>query len=215
MAQPSKAAPAILTLFALPFLGGGLFFIYAQLVSGGNFKPTNTLVGVMVASFFVFFGGGLIFASVKGYGLLKKLAALQEANPLSPWLWRADWASRRAESQNKKSYVTAWIAAAFCNLITLPVLFGALPKLLQASDPRVLILLGFNLFGVILFVYALRATIRHERFGNTYFEFDSLPFSPDARVTGRIHLRFETQAPHGIDLRLSCVRRVVTGSGKN
>jgi hypothetical protein len=40
MAQPSKAAPAILTLFALSFLGGGLFFIYAQLVSGGNFKPT-------------------------------------------------------------------------------------------------------------------------------------------------------------------------------
>jgi len=215
MTQPSKAGPVILTLFALPFLGGGLLFLYAQVVSRQNFKTTDLVAGAAMASFFVLMGGGLIFASSKGYGLLKKLAALQEANPLSPWLWRADWASRRAESQNKKSYITAWIAAAFCNLITLPVLFGALPKLLQASDPRALILLGFNSFGVILFVYALRATIRHERFGNTYFEFDSLPFSPGERVSGRIHLRFETQAAHGIDLRLSCVRRVVIGSGKN
>src|SRR5437870_3161244 len=215
MTQPSKAGPVILTLFALPFLGGGLLFLYAQVVSRQNFKTTDLVAGAAMASFFVLMGGGLIFASSKGYGLLKKLAALQEANPLSPWLWRADWASRRAESQNKKSYITAWIAAAFCNLITLPVLFGALPKLLHASDPRALILLGFNSFGVILFVYALRATMRHERFGNTYFEFDSLPFSPGERVGGRIHLRFETQAAHGIDLRLSCVRRVVTGSGKN
>jgi hypothetical protein len=215
MAQPSKAGPVILTVFALPFLGGGLFFLYAQVVSKQNLKTQDLVIGAAMASFFVLMGGGLIFASLKGYGLLKKLAALQQANPLSPWLWQADWASRRAESQNKKGFITAWIAAAFCNLITLPVLFGALPKLLQASDPRALILLGFSSFGVILFVYALRATIRHERFGNTYFEFDSLPFSPGERVSGRIHLRFETQSSHGIALRLSCVRRVVTGSGKN
>jgi hypothetical protein len=215
MAQPSKAGPVILTFFALPFLGGGLFFLYAQVVSRQNLKTQDLVVGAAMAFFFVLVGGGLIFASLKGYGLLKKLAALQQANPLSPWLWRADWASRRAESQNKKSFITAWIAAAFCNLITLPVLFGALPKLLQASDPRLLILLGFSSFGVILFVYALRATIRHERFGNTYFEFDSLPFSPGERVGGRIHLRFETQAAHGIDLRLSCVRRVVSRNGRN
>jgi hypothetical protein len=42
-----------------------------------------------------------------------------------------------------------------------------------------------------------------------------LPFSPGARVGGRIHLRFETQATHGIDLRLTCTRRIVSGSGNN
>ncbi|PYT90638.1 MAG: hypothetical protein DMG36_20380 [Acidobacteria bacterium] len=215
MAQPSKVGPIFLILFALPFLGGGLSFIYAQIVSSQNFKPTDLAVGVTIASFFVSVGGGLIFAAIKGYGLLKKLTALQEANPLSPWLWRADWASQRAESVSKKSYITAWIAAAFCNLITLPLLFREIPVLLHNSDPRVLIVLGFSSFGAILTVYAVRATIRHERFGNTYFELDSLPFSPGRRVTGRIQLRFETQAAHGIDLRLSCIRRIVSGSGNN
>jgi hypothetical protein len=215
MAQPSKVGPIFLTLFALPFLGGGLFFIYAQIVSSQNLKPTDLAIGVTIASCFVFVGGGLIFGAIKGYDLLKKLAALQEANPLSPWLWRLDWASRRAESVNKKSFITAWIGAVFCNLITLPLFFKQVPELLHNSDPRVLIVLGFCSFGAILTVYAVRATIRHERFGNTYFELDSLPFSPGQRVTGRIQLRFETQAAHGIDLRLRCIRRIVSGSGKN
>jgi hypothetical protein len=215
MAQPSKAAPVILTLFALPFLGGGLFFLYALLVSRENVKTTDPLVGMAIASFFVFVGGGLIFASVKGYGLQKKQAALEAANPLSPWLWRADWALRRAESQHKKSYIGSWILAAICNLITLPILINVLPKLIQAGDPRLIVPLLFGLAGLILIVYAIRLTIRHERFGNTYFEFDSLPLSPGERVGGRIHLRFETQATHGIDLRLSCVRRIITGSGNN
>jgi hypothetical protein len=215
MAQPSKVGPVFLTLFALPFLGGGLFFIYAQIVSSQNFKPTNLAVGLTVASLFVFVGGGLIFAAIKGYGFMKKQAALQDANPLSPWLWRADWASRRAESVNRKSYISAWIAAAFCNLITAPFMLGKIPQLLRQGDPRIFILLGFNLLGAIMLINAIRATIRHERFGNSYFEFDPLPISPGQRVSGRIQLRFETQAAHGIDLRLSCVRRIVSGSGNN
>ena len=113
MAQPSKVGPVFLTIFALPFLGGGVFFLYGLLVSSPNIKSTNAAVGAFVACFFVFVGGGLIFGAFKGYGLLKKQAALQDANPLSPWLWRPDWASRRAESVNKKSYITAWVAAIF------------------------------------------------------------------------------------------------------
>src|SRR5437016_13059774 len=34
-------------------------------------------------------------------------------------------------------------------------------------------------------------------------------------MTGRIQLRFQTLAGHGIDLRLSCVRRIVSGSGNS
>jgi HEAT repeats len=215
MPQPSKVGPFILTIFALPFLGGGIFFIYAQIVSSQNFKPNDLAIGITVASFFVLVGTGLIFAGFKGYGLLKKQAALQDANPLSPWLWRTDWASRRAEGANKKGYIGAWIAAAFCTLITAPFMPGLIPDLLRKGDPRVLMLLGFNLFSAVLLINAIRATIRHQRFGNDYCEFDPLPISPGRRMTGRIQLRFETQASHGIDLRLACVRRIVTGSGKN
>lgn len=215
MAQPSKVGPVILTIFALPFLGGGLFFIYTLLVSSPNLKPGDLAVRLVMASFFVLVGAGLIFAAFKGYGFLQRQAALEEANPLSPWLWRADWAASRAESTNKKSYITAWIAAVFVNLITAPFVFFEIPELLRQGDPRAFILLAFCSFGAILTINAIRATVRHERFGNSYFEFDSLPISPGRRITGRIQLRFETQAAHGIDLRLRCVRRIVSGSGNN
>jgi len=215
MAQPSKVGPIFLTVFALPFLGGGLFFLYGLLVSSPNFHASSLATGLFVASFFVLVGAGLIFAALKGYGVLKKQAALQDANPLSPWLWRTDWASRRAESANKKGYIGAWVAAAFCTLITAPFMLGMIPDLLRKSDPRVFIVLGFNLFSAILLINAIRATIRHERFGNGYCEFDPLPISPGRRITGRIQLRFETQATHGIDVRLTCVRRIVSGSGNN
>ncbi len=215
MAQPSKVGPVILTIFAFPFLGGGLFFIYALTVASRNFKPADLALRLVMASFFFLVGAGLLFAAFKAYGFLKKQAALQEANPLSPWLWRADWAASRAEGANKRRYISAWIAAVFVNLITAPFMFGRIPELLRQGDPRAFILLAFCSFGAILTINAIRATIRHGRFGSSYFEFDSLPICPGRRMTGRIQLRFQTLAAHGIDLRLSCVRRIVSGSGNS
>jgi len=200
MTQPSKGAAVFLTLFGLPFLGGGLLVLFAQLTTRPNASVAKTITSVMASLVLVLVGGGLIYAAISGYGRVKKQAAIEESNPLSPWLWRTDWASRRAGSQNKNREIASWIMAIFCNLITLPFLFGMVPDFLRHGDP-------------ILFINAVRASIRHRRFDNTYFEFDALPFSPGQHVGGRIHLKLDTLAEHGIDLRLSCVRKVVAGSG--
>ncbi len=215
MTQPSKGAAIFLTLFGLPFLGGGLFFLFAQIASSGNFRTTQTVVGVMIASLFILIGGGLIYMAIAGYGRLKKQAALEEANLQSPWLWRADWGSRRAESENKKSAVARWVLAIFCNMITLPFLFTVVPQLLRNGDPRVAFVLIFNLLGAILIVIAVRASIRRSRFGDTYFEFNALPFSLGERIGGRIHLKLDTRVEHGVDVRLSCMRKVVIGAGED
>src|SRR5690242_2587354 len=99
MAQPSKVGPVFLTIFALPFLGGGLFFLYGLLVSNPNVHASNLTTGLFVASFFVLVGAGLIFASFKGYGLLKKQAALRKPIPFLlgsgvPTGLRAAWKAR-------------------------------------------------------------------------------------------------------------------------
>src|SRR5204862_470967 len=70
MTQPSKGAAAFLTLFGLPFLCGGLAFAYAHLVSRGNFDTFQLALGIMVASVFVFIGGGLL-CSLPGIRALK------------------------------------------------------------------------------------------------------------------------------------------------
>ncbi len=164
---------------------------------------------------FAVIGIGIVIAVVYGVRKLKRQSALQQASPNSPWLWREDWAISRAESKNRNTIIGLWIAAIFWNLISTTVAVFVVPPLMQQSDLKALIPLGFCLIGVILFGAALRATIRRERFGKTYFELASLPFSPGRQLKGSIHLRFNTTAAHGIDLRLSCVRQIVTQSGKN
>ena len=215
MTQPSKGAAVFLTVFGLPFLGAGLAFMYAQFLRRGSVSSFETVAAMLFGSVFALIGAALIYAAVHGYGVMKQQAAREEADPLSPWLWRTDWAASRAESQNKNTRITYWVLAILCNLITLPFLPSIIQYFSLHADPRVFLLLSFNLIGLILLVVAVRASIRHRRFGNTYVEFDSLPFTAGERVGGRINLQLDARVEHGVELRLSCVRKVITNSGKN
>jgi hypothetical protein len=213
--KPSKGAAAFFICFGLMFLVPGLLSLFTFLANSHNPGTSGTIAGAAIALFISAIGAGFVLAAFGGYRKLKQQAAIEEANPSSPWLWRTDWASRKSESQNKKTEITAWVVCIFCNLVMIPVAVTLVPQLARRNDPRVFLIVGFCSIGVILFVVALRASLRHRRFGNTYFEFDSLPFSPGARLAGKIHLKLDADAAHGIDLRLTCVRKMITGSGNS
>jgi hypothetical protein len=215
MTKPSKGAAAFLICFGLMFFAPGLLSLFTFLANSRNPGSSGTLVGAAIALFISAIGAGFLVLAVGGYRRLKQQATVEEANPSSPWLWRADWANRKAESLRKKSEATTWVVCIFCNLVILPVAASLVPQMARHNDPRVFLLLGLGLVGVILFANAVRATLRRRSFGNTYFEFDALPFSPGGRISGRIHLKLDANAAHGIDLCLSCVRKTVTGSGNN
>jgi HEAT repeats len=212
MSAPSKAGAVFLSVFGMVFCAAGLFFL-AAIVTGKGSAPNGKIAAVSIAVFFTLIGGGLVFAAIRGYGMQKEQAALQEANPSSPWLWRADWSAHRAESKNRKRATGAWVLALLGNLFFLPFTLVMLPALWKQDNWLVLLVAAFCSVGPVLIYFAIRATIRQQRFGATYFEFDSLPFSPGGRVTGRIHLRLNDGMEHGINLLLSCLRKTVTGSG--
>jgi HEAT repeat protein len=213
--KPSKGAAAFFICFGLMFLVPGLLSLFTFLANAHNPGTSGTVAGAAIALFISAIGAGFVLVAFAGYRKLKQQAAIEEANPSSPWLWRKDWADRKAESERKKTEIAAWVACIFCNLVMVPVAVTLIPQLARHNDPRVFWILGFCSIGVILFVVALRATLRHRRFGNTYFEFASLPFSPGGRLSGKIHLKLDADAAHGIDLRLSCVRKMITGSGNS
>ncbi len=215
MTKPSKGAAAFLAIFGLMFMVPGLLALFTFLANHNNASTSGTMTAAGIALLISAIGAGLVFAALAGYGRLKKQAALEESNPSSPWLWRTDWASRRTESLKKNNQITFWVICIFCNLVMIPVAINIAPQLIRRNDPRVFLILGFCSIGAILFVVAMRATLRHRRFGNTYFEFDALPPATGSHLTGRIHLQLDADAQHGIDLRLSCVRKTVTGSGNN
>jgi hypothetical protein len=204
-----------LFVFGLPFLGFGLFGVFAFLTSSpAVHNNTNPLAGAMFASVFALIGAGLMFGAIYGYQRLKQTEAIKQTNPNSPWLWRADWAANKSFSLTSNSAIGWWIGTILASMVVVPILTTALPPLLRNSDPKALILIGVCLVPLLLLAGALRATIRRERYGKTYFEFSTLPFSPGKRVSGQIQLRMLTSVPHGVDLQLACIRRIVTGTGK-
>jgi hypothetical protein len=211
--KPSKLGVVFLSVFGLPFLGMGLFAAYTFLNDPN--QPLPARIGAAIfASVFAMIGGGLIFGSLYGYSMQKKQAQRESANPASPWLWREDWAASRVESTNKASTIGWWVGAVLANMLFLPISLGSISKGLSTQDPTYIIPSALGLLGLLVLFGAVRATIRLERFGKTYFEMASLPFSPGSRLTGSIHIHLDTDVRRGVDLKLSCARIVVTDLGK-
>jgi hypothetical protein len=209
----SKAGAAFGIIFGVIFAGCGMVAAGTILFADPAKIHGNPLIGIAVSSIFILTGAGIVWATVYGTRKLKVQAARQQAYPDSPWLWREDWASGRSQSRNRNTTIGLWIAAIFSNAVSIPVAVVTLPPLWRAWDAKALVPIVFGLIGAILLVLAMRASIRRERFGNTYFEFAALPSVPGNRLRGEIHLRFSTTATRGVDLRLSCVRQVVAHSG--
>jgi hypothetical protein len=215
VASPSKAAQVVPVVIGLIFITFGFAFASGFLFGAPNHVQGSRWVGVLISAIFALIGGGIIYAGNYGIRKLKEQAATQASNPQSPWLWQKDWVVSRAESRNRNSAFGLWAMAIFVNAIVFTIAISVVPQLWRTSDPKAFMLLAFCAAGVILAGAAMRASIRRKRFGQTYFEFASLPFSPGRTLKGTIHLRFNTDARHGIDLSLSCVRQVITGSGRN
>ncbi len=211
MQRASIAAAIFLALFGTPFLGMGLFFAFVSASRGGP----QALLGVAFGLFFACIGLGLIVAAIAGYRISKQQEAMQAANPDKPWLWRKDWAEGRANGGDPRANVTAWVFTAIWDFISGFIAFSVLPKVLKDGDPKVLLVLIFPVVGVIITAFTVRGTLRIWRYGRTAFWCGAVPFCPGGHVKGVIHLKLPTSTPHGIDLRLSCKRRIVTGSGKN
>jgi len=216
MAQPSRAGAIVLFVFGLPFFAFGTFASFAFFTSAPSVhNNTHPVAGGIFASVFAMIGAAILVGAVAGYRSEKRDAEVKDRNPDAPWLWRKDWAESRALSNHRNTIYGWWIGTVLLSMLFVPMAAINLPPLLRSSDPKAFLLLGFCLIPTIVLVGALRATIRRETYGNTYFEFASLPFSPGKRLSGQIHLRLDRAAEHGIDLRLSSIRRIVTGSGKS
>jgi hypothetical protein len=201
-----------LIAFGMLFLGLGIAVFLAA--SPANVHG-NPMVAVLACGLFVLVGGGIVYAAICGNRKLKEQAVARQAAPDSPWRWQKDWAASRAESEKLNNATGMSLLAGFWIVISISLAVLTARQPWRNSNSTLLIALGFCVPGVILAGVALRATIRRKRFGKTYFEFASLPFSPGKTVKGTIHLRFNTTTRHGIDLTLSCVRQVITGSGKS
>jgi hypothetical protein len=208
----AAAGVAILTVFALGFTGAGLFALVAA-TRTSSADPHSMFLGICLGLTFTTVGLGITAVSICGFRKYRLQRARQAADPSSPWLWREDWAQGRANSRTRSVMLQAWIFAVVWNLVSMPVLVFA-PQAI-AKQRLAIVGLAFPISGIGLLIWAISETFRWFEFGVTWFEMAGCPLAIGREFHGNIHAKFPHGAEHGIRLKLSCVNRVVTGSGKS
>lgn len=211
-----KTASGCLVLFGIPFFGMGLFFAVMSVRNLDNPRFQNPWIGVIFGSGFALIGLLIMAWGFQVPRRARQLQAIQSAHPTEPWMWRDDWAQGRAIGQSVASTGTAWMFAIFWNGISWFSVWAAFQKP-QPSGKQwgYLVLAIFPAVGIGLFVWAMVNTLRRMRFGKTAMQLQTVPAALGGDLRGTIDARLPYPLPHGINLALTCVNRVTSGSGNN
>jgi hypothetical protein len=201
-------------VFLLPFgaVGIGAALLAARRAAQGNLHEALSLL-----LFAVVFGG----VAAGGWRLLllahRKMRTdetLQARYPNQPWMWRSDWASGRITDSNHMLLWSSWSFAIFWNLISWPSAVLAVRAAVLQGNTAAYIAILFPLAGAGLLVWAVRNTIRHNRYGVSLLELSTVPGVIGHSLAGNIRVSSLLQPAEGFALTLSCVQRA-TGGGKN
>ena len=204
-----------LFLFGLPFAGAGLL---VAVLGIGKLMAGNSHDGVplcLIGLLFSAVGFGLMFAAVYARKSAKQTAESQVRYPDKPWMLQPDWATGRVKSSGVgQAKMLAFMGIMFCGiggLATALVLTKELPNRNYAA----LFVLIFPAVGLVLLAFVVRAALARRRFGDCFFEMAAVPGALGGTLEGIIQTGARLRLDHDLHLKLSCIRRVTTGSGKN
>jgi len=155
----------------------------------------------------------VVFVVRRAYVQNRERAVLRTQHPDEQWLWRRDWASRTATDDHGRTWgPLLWLPALMWNLISLPGVFIMWER---RDDPKRYLFAAFPIIGLLLIAAALYQTLRRRKYGVSVCRFDALPLAVGRTLHGEVESRVSDVPPNGFVVRLTCVRRVVTSSGKS
>lgn len=156
----------------------------------------------------------LIWGTIGGRRLLAEREALQARYPGEPWRWRPEWAGAIKDATRPGTYVI-WIFAGLWNAVAITASVVALPRELAHGDRAGWFILLFPAVGLALLVAAIRATIRLRKFGVSTLTLDTLPGVTGHHIAGTVVAGPALDTRQAVELTLTSIRRVTTGSGRN
>jgi hypothetical protein len=207
-----QLATGCLYLFALPFVGFGLFALIGAIQGLIAGKLGTAAYAGMFAVVFGGVGFGLVYLLRRGTQFAQARDRLRAANPDQPWLWREDWAAGRIPASISNSAIVLCGSAVLCFAVSAPVAY-AIPRELARNNNAVLFLLLFPLTGLVLLRQAVRAAARWRVVRGSALEMDSVPGQIGGTLTGKIILSAELRPAGNFTLGLRCVNRVTSGTG--
>jgi hypothetical protein len=212
--KSSKFASGCLFVFALPFAAGGVLAAYQVVATLRDpQRVANDVVGLAVFAFlFCAAGFGMMAFAIYNLRHGDDVPEVERRYPAQPWMWRKDWADGRISDHSKAGVIGLWFFAVVWSGISVPLAWMLLRN--EPEKKGAFFVLIFPLVGVGLVVAAIYRTLRHLRYGNSYFVLASRPGVIGRSLQGTVETRFR-QAPGTVSIRLSAIRRVTSGSGKS
>lgn len=138
---------------------------------------------------------------------------LRAEHPNEPWLWREDWVRREVRQSYEIGGWCLWGFTLVWCLFCLPLLLFV--RWEWPPDRQSLVVGVFPVAGVLLLALSIHQALRRRRYGTSVCRIERVPVPLGATLRGEIGVRLHEVPPAGFALRLACVRRRVTGSGKN
>jgi len=212
-------AGRILTfIFGIPFAASGLFVIWQMQGKFQQGKVWEALPGCVFGLVFVTVGSGMMYAAITAARRKKAAAEKWQAQTdggKKAWLARPEWAAGKIKSSaDAQTKIMAIMALAFCGMGGL-IAFHFLPKELHNGNYKALVALIFPAIGLGLFISVVRGVLARRRFGDCYFEMAAIPGALGGSLDGLIQTGTRLRLEHGLHLKLSCIRRTLSGSGDN
>jgi hypothetical protein len=209
-----KAARTRAMLLSLPFVLMGIFAIVLLLHDGlrGGLDRQHAM-GLLSAAVVC---GGLI-ALIFGISAKKQAMQTDIANTPDdkPWLARKDWAGGRIANSTRRAVGLLWTIIVFWCLASTLLTLALLPPQLQQGNQAALIVLLMPLIGLGGIFFAWNTTRAWLRFGRSVFQMAALPAAAGGALAGEVQLRGKLKPQDAWHLRLTCVRRSITGAANN
>jgi hypothetical protein len=201
--------------FSAVFIAIGIGIGYGALATFNDGDTPQALI--MVVAALVFGGAGLavLLLSHAGFRAEARAEAMRAAHPDEPWLWREDWAKGSVKSSRKATVWFLWGFGILWNLICIPLVVFLPEEILEKGNMAALLGLLFPIVGIGVIIAAIRMTIQQRKYGSCEFHLDRLPGVLGGEVSGTIIVPRGVPGATAFPLRLSCIRRHTSGSGKN
>ena len=186
---------------------------FYQARQNGNSASNAPLL--IFGGFFLVMILAVVFSVVRG---IRKLSnpgsAVQPPRDPKPWLARPDWAAGKIKSTSTVP-VRFFLLWSFVALALSAPGVWQIPKELKKGNDVILIVLIFPLVAFGLLGYTFKLWRSHRRFGDCFFEPAQTPIPTGDVLEGMIQTGKPLKLEHELNLKFSCIRRVVSGSGKN
>lgn len=124
------------------------------------------------------------------------------------------WAKGAIPSSGKGVVYLLWVATIVLNFMsTIPFVRSLV--IADATTPQRVILGVFSIFGIAVAVFAVRATIRWYRFGQSLCCIETKAGVLGQSISGKIRTQNQIAAEGDFKVRIQCIETYSTGSGKN